>query len=530
MKKTLFVFFIFTINLLPGKAITFSNQYLFFRYGLHDEHIHLHEITRYNNTLSDVNLGTLTPETQLELAHHQFEVYIANGDSIIDYSYRYRYYKQSEAPPAWRSLEPYYFGQYIHDSGFWYAVWALNGEILLKLPLDSGDYYLEFNHQVRVRSAAGDTITAYYESPDGLPYRCQFSVYRQEERNFADSMRSFICLDSPLQGYPDTLILWDRGSGDASEGYFHMNEHYCLQEGIPVYLENIVCRMTVPADTCTYFYRIYAACVQDTPSYTALPMSAESELKRRADNLQIDLVFQRSPGNYILEIFGCISNYSGIWTDQLDWTEDNKAYMLPFCIIDQDSAGTEEAMPVRLVSFSAEYANDGVNLSWETASETENRAFRIYRNGHMITEIRGAGSSSKANFYSFTDWSLIPGKTYEYMLADVSLDNTEHRYVNMTQTIYIPESETPCFAGRVHPNPFNPCTQLPLFFHRKTKVTVMIYDICGRPLSLLLEEELPKGPFSLNIHAKNLCLSTGIYFLQIRAGNSTIIRKIAYIK
>lgn len=530
MKKLLYFFFIFSVCRLFGNNITFSNQYLFFRYGLHDEQIHLHEISRYNNSVSDVDLGTLTPETQLELAHHQFEVYIANGDSIIDYSYRYRYYKQSETPPAWRSLEPYYFGQYIHDSGFWYAVWALNNEILLKLPLDPGDYYLEFDHQVRVRSATGDTITAYYESPDGLPYRFRFSVCWPEERSFTDSMRSFICLDSPLQGYPDTLILWNCGSGDTSEAYFHMNDRYCFHEDVPVYLENIVCRTMSAVDTCTYFYRIYADCAQDTPSFTAVPLSAESTLKRRADNLQIDLSLQHGPGNFILEIFGCISNYSGIWTDQLDWTEDNKAYMLPFCIIDKDSAGTEEAMPVRLVSFSAEYANDGVNLSWETASETENRAFRIYRNGDMIGEIQGAGSSSEANFYSFTDCTLKPGKTYEYMLADVSMDNKEQRYGDMIQTIHIPESEKPCFAGRAHPNPFNPCTQLPLYFHRKTKVTAMIYDICGRPLNILLDEELPRGPFSLNIHAENLRLSTGIYFLQISAGNSTLIRKIAYIK
>ncbi|MDZ7795837.1 MAG: hypothetical protein U5N56_01820 [Candidatus Marinimicrobia bacterium] len=77
--------------------IDFSNQYIFFRTGVHDDSTEYWTISNHLNDMSNIHFGVLTPETQLRLINHQFEIYIDEGDSILDYEiplsllFRYRY-------------------------------------------------------------------------------------------------------------------------------------------------------------------------------------------------------------------------------------------------------------------------------------------------------------------------------------------------------------------------------------------------------------------------------------------------------
>lgn len=531
MNKYFFlIIFLCVACISDGGDIGFSNQYVFFSYGLHDENLHLFQITRYSNTLSNADLGELSTETQLELAHHQFEVYLGVGDSVIDYNYRYRYYRSDDDVPEWRSLQPHYFGQYIHDSGFWYAVWSLDNTLLLDLPLQAGQYYLEFSHRASVLSADGDTLTASYETPDGLPFGCYFSVAEPQGWSFADSMRSFVCLDSQLQGYPDTLILWDRGSGDGTEPYFHRSVPEDLREGIPVCLENIVCRTSPGIDTCTYYYRIYDNCAVDTPGFTPIPMRAESTEKRRADNLQIDLCGDRKPGNYRLEMFGCISKFSGIWNDQLDLPSDDDIYTMTYGIYDAESAGQDVPLPIELSLFDLISKNGSVILNWETAAETENRAFRIYRNDEMIKELEGAGNSSEPRCYRYTDSYVIPGKTYTYVLADVGMDNRERRHRDMARSVTLDEGNAGAhfFVGPAYPNPFNPRSCIPLNLAEAATVCAVLYDVSGRPVQILTQGWMNAGSHSIRIDGSEL--GAGIYMVNVTIADKYRVQKIVLMK
>ncbi|MDX9777999.1 MAG: hypothetical protein RBT43_04480, partial [bacterium] len=119
-KPAMFLFLFSVLTLLPADAVRFSNQILFYKMGLHDPVLKYRQITRYINDFSNVFLGYFTPETQFRLINHQFEVYLNEGDSVIDYSYRYRYYPTGKPAPSWKLLIPRYFGQHVHVSGYWY--------------------------------------------------------------------------------------------------------------------------------------------------------------------------------------------------------------------------------------------------------------------------------------------------------------------------------------------------------------------------------------------------------------------------
>ena len=82
-------------------------------------------------------------------------------------------------------------------------------------------------------------------------------------------------------------------------------------------------------------------------------------------------------------------------------------------------------------------------LSWETASETNNASFVIYRNDIEIASVEGAGTTSEPHNYEHIDDQVIPGNTYTYVLADVSYENEDTKYTDNAVTITIPENDIP---------------------------------------------------------------------------------------
>lgn len=190
-------------------------------------------------------------------------------------------------------------------------------------------------------------------------------------------------------------------------------------------------------------------------------------------------------------------------------------------------------LPICLSCFKAEYMGGAVILNWQTASETENALFLVYRDGKYIASIAGAGNSTEPQNYTISDPFVIPERTYTYMLADVSFANEETEHENMAVTLTIPESGTALDyqIGSAYPNPFNPTTLIPLHLAKEAVVRATLYDIAGRPLRELQNGSLSAGSHELKIDGANL--STGIYFVRINVGayrNTPQVQKIALMK
>ncbi len=83
-------------------------------------------------------------------------------------------------------------------------------------------------------------------------------------------------------------------------------------------------------------------------------------------------------------------------------------------------------LPVELTGFNAKPAPQGVDLSWNTASERNNNYFAVERsadgrNFSEIGKINGAGESSSAKEYGFTDPKPLKGVNY-YRLKQMDFD------------------------------------------------------------------------------------------------------------
>lgn len=107
----------------------------------------------------------------------------------------------------------------------------------------------------------------------------------------------------------------------------------------------------------------------------------------------------------------------------------------------------------------------------------------------------------------------INGKEYGTLL---SVEEREHQ---------LPESFS---LSQNYPNPFNPTTMIEYQLPQRTFVSLKIYDILGREVATLVNEEKNAGVFTVTWNASYF--SSGVYFLRMTAGQFSSVKKLLFTK
>jgi hypothetical protein len=79
-----------------------------------------------------------------------------------------------------------------------------------------------------------------------------------------------------------------------------------------------------------------------------------------------------------------------------------------------------------------------------------------------------------------------------------------------------------------YPNPFNPTTTIQYLIKERTPVELLVYDILGREVEVLVNEEQVAGYYKVNFNTGNL--ASGIYFYRLHAGSFVETKKMLLIK
>jgi hypothetical protein len=79
-----------------------------------------------------------------------------------------------------------------------------------------------------------------------------------------------------------------------------------------------------------------------------------------------------------------------------------------------------------------------------------------------------------------------------------------------------------------YPNPFNPATTIEFEIPASSFVSLRIYDVLGRLVSTIVNEEMTARNYVFNINTSDL--SAGIYFYTLRAGDFAQTKKMVLIK
>ncbi|MBK7868346.1 MAG: T9SS type A sorting domain-containing protein [Ignavibacteriales bacterium] len=79
-----------------------------------------------------------------------------------------------------------------------------------------------------------------------------------------------------------------------------------------------------------------------------------------------------------------------------------------------------------------------------------------------------------------------------------------------------------------YPNPFNPTTTIKYSIPRVSFVNIRIYDILGREVKTLVNEEKLPGIYSIQFNGGNF--TSGVYFYRLQAGSFVETKKFILLK
>lgn len=79
-----------------------------------------------------------------------------------------------------------------------------------------------------------------------------------------------------------------------------------------------------------------------------------------------------------------------------------------------------------------------------------------------------------------------------------------------------------------YPNPFNPVTKIKFMLKENGIVTMKIYDVLGKEVANIINENLKSGTYEIPFYAGQL--SSGIYFYKLQSGDYSDIKKMVVVK
>lgn len=102
---------------------------------------------------------------------------------------------------------------------------------------------------------------------------------------------------------------------------------------------------------------------------------------------------------------------------------------------------------------------------------------------------------------------------------DVIVSNEEEQISTLPNSISMNQN---------YPNPFNPSTTISYAINKSGQVTLKVYDITGRVVSVLVNENKSQGRYNIIWNAT--ALSSGIYFYRLEAFGESITKRLSLIK
>jgi N-acetylmuramoyl-L-alanine amidase len=102
----------------------------------------------------------------------------------------------------------------------------------------------------------------------------------------------------------------------------------------------------------------------------------------------------------------------------------------------------------------------------------------------------------------------------------------------VTETVLGVPRSAPVLAARFaleqnYPNPFNPGSTITYSVGRVAHVRLVVYDILGREVAVLVDENKSPGTFTVRFDGSHA--ASGMYFYQLTAGSFTAVRKMVLV-
>jgi hypothetical protein len=201
---------------------------------------------------------------------------------------------------------------------------------------------------------------------------------------------------------------------------------------------------------------------------------------------------------------------------------------------------------VQILTFKATSQDGSLKLYWETADDGSVSGYNLYRrmvdsleHEKMASFTKQQVNNSKISLvandffkvndslivgsspYTYTDSGLTNGVEYEYLLKAVEL-NKENSVASTTGTAGNETTPEAFSLAQNYPNPFSSATTISFALPQDCPVQLSIYDISGRLVTNLLNDNLTAGNYTLpwmGTDESGKEVSSGMYICHLTAGS-----------
>lgn len=182
-------------------------------------------------------------------------------------------------------------------------------------------------------------------------------------------------------------------------------------------------------------------------------------------------------------------------------------------------------LPVELVSFTGDCSGKGVELQWQTATETNNHYFVLERSADAvvydtIASIEGAGNSTTPITYNYIDRAPVNGIGY-YRLKQVDIDGTGKYYNAISVVCEGIGTETTSLS--VYPNPFRDEFVLKGQGCDDGSALIRVCDALGKEYMVI---DCPVENGALHAVFDGSSLPPAVYFVHVKTAESSRTLKI----
>lgn len=132
-------------------------------------------------------------------------------------------------------------------------------------------------------------------------------------------------------------------------------------------------------------------------------------------------------------------------------------------------------------------------------------------------------------FY-FTYQTNIGGSVEEPTSGTYKFSYGSMNISNLTSVKVGNEIPSQFYLSQNYPNPFNPTTIISYRLSVISKVSLKVYDLLGREVATLVNEEQLPGSYNSQFSISHSQLPSGVYFYRLQAGNFSETKKMILIK
>jgi hypothetical protein len=198
---------------------------------------------------------------------------------------------------------------------------------------------------------------------------------------------------------------------------------------------------------------------------------------------------------------------SGSGSGPFTRTRTGQTSFSPFAV------GSNGALPVELIEFTAVGQGKTVQLAWRTATEQNNAYFEVERSldglqFEVLGKVAGAGNSTSIQQYQFVDGAPVAGDNF-YRLRQVDFDGGD-LYSPVVTIVWTAKGEL-----QLSPVPVTDRLKISLPEPQLENAHYVIFDYSGQ---IVRASTLLELPTALEIDV--LSLPKGMYVLQLQAGRT----------